>query len=1026
MHIVLVSACQKRAIKRTRKVLDRYAVRTSQQSWATPITLEGLQSIRAQLRQVATRQTAVACYKNEGRNRLKLIWIVGSRSAFGPAGHFPSGTKQVQRMQTPKWVAQASLLAQIGGLAHDLGKAGAIFAEKLAKSAAEEKTEPDNICHEWLSMKVIQGLRMELSWKQIWQDLQKERVQQELGSLKQGINSIESALDYLVVTHHKLLGPRTEIAIPNHGQHIRQFDRKLTVAGEITEEIIKRLESLTEQLKKQTNEKPADYWRGLAIISRAALILADHRASAIKKGPILPSQADSTALYANTCVEEKEGKKEKGYNQTLPWHLKKVSGYADDNAYNLGTLRLPGLSQETVDFILAPTEMEKYQWQNRVVEVLQNNRKISDTPALIFNIAATGSGKTWMNVKTACALRAIRPRFAIALNLRTLTLQTGDSLKKDMKIGADELATVIGDRVAQQLHEYGKTAADVQVDESNGSHDENSVFDVMGGEVELPKWMSSITEKRPEWGKIISVPALVSTIDFLVKAGEPGAQGNHAAAVIRLADSDLILDEIDSYDPQAMVAVLRLIQTAALLGRHVICSSATLSVPIANAIYEVFTSGVKMCSALEQNEEVKEQASAADIFIFDDKIKPSASPLFNTTDEFEEYYNRHVDSMLSGALPCYRKPYLQQISDETEEGWKTAVLTAVNKLHQSNTWKLKQADKKSVSFGLVRVANIKTAIMVARYLADTLPYAKIACYHSQEFVIQRYKKEQRLDYLLSRKNESKNIKNDEEIKKLMAQSKAQSIPFIVVATPVEEIGRDHDFDWAVIEPSSTHSIVQTAGRVNRHRLDLVSEPNVAILQYNWRYIISKPDEPIFCRPGLETAKEYSYQSHDLAELLNWNYLDAINAKLRFGAHPFAKKDDEIWRKQLKEPLHIIKADPAWASVWMTQGFYHKYPLRTKDDQQKSDWKCVVGDDATEEVFYRLEFTDSKMQWIGPKNCKSDKNHERVANDRLVYTAQELKGFCEEAEINVEKGFTVSIFENSGSLIYDRSFGFSGS
>ena len=56
----------------------------------------------------------------------------------------------------------------------------------------------------------------------------------------------------------------------------------------------------------------------------------------------------------------------------------------------------------------------------------------------------------------------------------------------------------------------------------------------------------------------------------------------------------------------------------------------------------------------------------------------------------------------------------------------------------------------------------------------------------------------------------------------------------MVATPVEEVGRDHDFDWAIVEPSSYRSIIQLAGRVLRHRkLDQdIQNPNIALMQYN--------------------------------------------------------------------------------------------------------------------------------------------------------------------------------------------------
>lgn len=58
---------------------------------------------------------------------------------------------------------------------------------------------------------------------------------------------------------------------------------------------------------------------------------------------------------------------------------------------------------------------------------------------------------------------------------------------------------------------------------------------------------------------------LVSTIDYLIAAGEPHKQGHHVKALLRLISSDLILDEIDGYDPKALIAVLRLVQPSAIL-----------------------------------------------------------------------------------------------------------------------------------------------------------------------------------------------------------------------------------------------------------------------------------------------------------------------------------------------------------------------------------------------------------------------------------------------------------------------------
>jgi CRISPR-associated endonuclease/helicase Cas3 len=80
----------------------------------------------------------------------------------------------------------------------------------------------------------------------------------------------------------------------------------------------------------------------------------------------------------------------------------------------------------------------------------------------------------------------------------------------------------------------------------------------------------------------------VSTIDFVIAAGELHRQGHHSAALTRRITSDLIIDEIDDYEPHAFVAILRLIEMAAMMGSNVIVSTATLPVPMVRSLVEVF------------------------------------------------------------------------------------------------------------------------------------------------------------------------------------------------------------------------------------------------------------------------------------------------------------------------------------------------------------------------------------------------------------------------------------------------------
>lgn len=69
-------------------------------------------------------------------------------------------------------------------------------------------------------------------------------------------------------------------------------------------------------------------------------------------------------------------------------------------------------------------------------------------------MASTGKGKTIANAKIMQALSQDGQslRYVLALGLRTLTLQTGDSYRHDIGLGNDELAILIGSKAVQDLH----------------------------------------------------------------------------------------------------------------------------------------------------------------------------------------------------------------------------------------------------------------------------------------------------------------------------------------------------------------------------------------------------------------------------------------------------------------------------------------------------------------------------------------------------------------------------------------------
>ncbi len=193
---------------------------------------------------------------------------------------------------------------------------------------------------------------------------------------------------------------------------------------------------------------------------------------------------------------------------------------------------------------------------------------------------------------------------------------------------------------------------------------------------------------------------------------------------------------------------------------------------------------------------------------------------------------------------------------------------------------------KEISFGVVRFANIDPCVAFAKYICKcTLPEnteVKVMVYHSRQTLLLRHEQELYLDSILKRHGEDPNaptILSEPLIRRHINNSHAKTLIFAVVCTPAEEVGRDHDYDWAVIEPSSWRSIIQMAGRVNRHRQSESSAPNIAIIQYNFRCFKAEDKKYqhngnlylYYTKPGYEAAQP-SMPSHDLDKLLpsGWN------------------------------------------------------------------------------------------------------------------------------------------------------------
>ncbi len=161
MMVTFVSQCEKKALNRTRRVLDAFANRIGERTWQTVITEDGLIAVKTLLRKTATKNTAVSCHWIRSRSRSELVWIVGNSDQFNSEGMVPVNITQ-KNLLIKEWendwnyLPAIKALVAVSALLHDWGKATALFQEKLTKRKSKNIGDP--LRHEWISCLLLNAL----------------------------------------------------------------------------------------------------------------------------------------------------------------------------------------------------------------------------------------------------------------------------------------------------------------------------------------------------------------------------------------------------------------------------------------------------------------------------------------------------------------------------------------------------------------------------------------------------------------------------------------------------------------------------------------------------------------------------------------------------------------------------------------------------------------------------------------------------------------------------------------------------
>ena len=943
MNILLISQCDKRALTETRRILDQFAERRGDRTWQTPITHDGLDTLRKLLRKSARRNTAVACHWIRGRDHSELLWIVGDAKRFNAEGAVPTNTTTRDVLRTDDesdWhTAQPiRLLAQLAALLHDLGKASIAFQERLRS----QRSERNLYRHEWVSLRLFQAFvddDDDAGWlqrlaapeghcEQDWLApgrYQRDGLDAQHAYPFQKLPPLAAAIAWLVVTHHRLpvipvakaqdgsqdwLGKRAThwnplwleqpLSLVAHDWNELRQDHSapravpywqpadtLPVADaqwrQQAARVARGLQALRPEANRQWLDNP--YVMHLA---RLSLMLADHHYSSLPPAASERLGTNTrTTLYANT---DKDGK----LKQSLLEHLLGVARDAGSVAHTLPGFErhLPRLANHRG--LRKRSTHPKFRWQDKAVDAATGIGDASrQHGAFIINMASTGCGKTLANARIIHALADPQRgmRLTYGLGLRTLTLQTGRSYRQDLHLGEDELAIRVGGSASRALFDYYEQQAEARGSASTQcliEEDSHVLFE--GNSDQHPLLAKAMRDDNIR--NLIAAPVLVCTVDHLVPATESLRAGRQIAPMLRLMSSDLVLDELDDYDLDDMPALTRLVHWAGMLGSRVVLSSATLPPSLVTGMFLAYRAGRRL---YRQNRGEPGQAALdADIpclWVDEAGTQTASADGHNFHALHQQFVNKRA-AHLRSALPLRRVQLLPLIltgrkPEQQRAEFAAQVREACLQLHQTHH-QIDPRSGKRVSFGLVRMANIGPLFDVAKALfalgAPAGSHIHLCVYHARFPMLQRSAIEALLDASFNRRGDADAVFALPEVRQALDAQPAQDQLFVVLASPVCEVGRDWDADWAVAEPSSMRSLIQLAGRVQRHRGQPPGTPNLLVFDTNLRHFANaRPDQPAFQRPGYEKSgddlahKRLQLASHRLGELLQADELDIITA-----------------------------------------------------------------------------------------------------------------------------------------------------
>lgn len=996
MIVTFISQCEKKAIPRTRRVLDAFADRIGDNTWQTVITEDGLIAVKKLLRKTVTKSTAVSCHWIRGRRRSELLWVVGNRNKFNSDGIVPvNRTKKSLKIDysDTNWHSAnfITLISRIAALFHDFGKINPFFAAKLAYASKNKKPIADPFRHEWISLRLFEAFvrycgtddkswitrlaeisveNKDFSWLE---HVVKDGLEQSSASPFQGLPPIAELTAWLIISHHRLPIPNSLLNKDQNADRkylaskfkdvIDDLNFKWCYPRHYLDDDKNQAKEIKQCWNIQTEHIPFNSSTWCKETQSCAKTLQQFSSL-----PNVPSLANPYVSHISRLVLMLSDHYYSSCDANLKWHDPSYQRFANTDKF--GHLKQPlddhliGVSQSVRQLMGAMTRLDAlfdrlpqqkrlegktnnsyYRWQDKSYQEAKLIQKNYPNHGFFgVNLASTGRGKTLANTRIMYGLADPEKgaRFNVALGLRTLTLQTGKALRQKLDLDETDLAIMVGGGAVKEIFEQysQKESAEIleeQLEDLNpkqnqflaenmgsesliGLYDDESYVDYNDNEIDFEgildnqhmfaKWLKGNHQVK----KMLMSPILCCTIDHLIPATESTRGGKQIAPMLRLMSSDLVFDEPDDFSPDDYYALTRLVYWAGLLGSRVLLSSATLMPAEINGLYLAYSSGRKFYNAN------RTQADQPIIAAWFDENTPS---IFHEVIPCHvQMSNTEVDASFKKAHLKFTKQrveYLNQQAPETKrrtvewvglpkeivakEKWQDVftdkILATTLKAHQLNALTDPHSGKQ-YSVGLVRFANIDPLATIAQQLLkqkiDPNIRIHLCIYHSRFPLLMRANIEKYLDEILDR-NQSKQPHDHPMIQGWLQRYPEQQHIILVLASPVCEVGRDHDYDWMILEPSSMRSIIQASGRARRHRPEKYNQANIFLMESNIRHY-KYADSTCFSKPGFESNTFEVFQHN----------LKSSNEQLDDGliAHQYLKNLDATARLRPNLPDEIYK------------------------------------------------------------------------------------------------------------------------